>query len=77
MTRIFRLIGLVIIAATVLSIIGGIDATSASSVSKGIGYREVGSILFVVAFLVLVFVHLMCWGYKYEIRRSHRTVRVP
>ena len=54
MTCIFRITDLIIIAATALSIVGGIDATSTSSESKGITYQP-RNLALRVNFMVTIF----------------------
>lgn len=77
MSRIFRFIGLGVIAAMALSIVGGIDQASTTSASNHAKtYIQVGAILFAVVYVLLAVMHIVCWSYQYQIRSSHRAVRV-
>jgi len=77
MTRIFRLIGLGIIIAMALSIVGGIDQTSTSlqTIKNGANLNKIGAVIFVIMYVLLIVVHLACWQRWREIPSSHRAVR--
>lgn len=77
MTRFFRLLYLLGTAAFVVSIYGGANAVSndPSTLKTSTTLRHVGSILFAVLYILLVFVHAMCWTDASALNRHRRMVR--
>jgi len=76
LTRGYRLLGLVGVVALILSIVGGINATSTkpSELSQSNTYRHVGSILFVLLYALLIVVHVACWFFASRLTKHRRTV---
>jgi len=72
----FRLLGLLATIALILSIVGGVDASSssASDQSSGTTLRRAGSFLFLVLYVAVVLFHFWAWSWKEEISPHHRTL---
>jgi hypothetical protein len=73
MIRIFRLIGLVALAALGITIAGGVVTSPART---GRILRQAGTIVFGVVYLLLVIVHVMCWTYEQFISRRGRNLLI-
>ncbi|KAF7982887.1 hypothetical protein HWV62_25134 [Athelia sp. TMB] len=76
LTRLFRLLYLLSIAAFVISIYGGSEATSdsPSTLKTSTTLRHVGSILFAVLYVLLVIVHGICWRMVDQLMMHRKTL---
>jgi len=78
LTRGYRLLGAIGIVGFILSIVGGINAssTSQSQLNQSKTFRHVGSILFIVLYGLLIAVHIGCWLRASELTRARRTLLI-
>jgi len=78
MSRTLRLIGALTIAAMAIAIAGGVNQYSSkhSDVTTGRTLRRVASVIFAVAFVLIVIVHIASWSYRYVIMKHRRTLLV-
>lgn len=77
-TRVFRLLGLLATIALALSIYGGTEASSSSQSSQKSSnqLRQIGAILFLVLYVLLVGVHVFCWMRSSLLMKNRRTLLV-
>jgi hypothetical protein len=76
-TRSFRFVGGLAIVALALTVSGGVDASSLNpgEAKQGRTLRQVGVIIFAVVYVLLVFVHVVCWSYVWQLSSRGRQVR--
>lgn len=74
MTRVFRLLGLLATAALVLTIYGATKSGDAADVNSGTTLRHVGVILFVVLYVLLAAIHVLCWQRVNTLMKHRRSV---
>lgn len=74
--RLWRILGLLNTIALILSIIGGTDSTStdSSKLSQANTYRRASTILFLVLYLLLAGIHVMCWMKSGSLMKHRRKV---
>ncbi|KAJ7770826.1 hypothetical protein DFH07DRAFT_805385 [Mycena maculata] len=72
-TRMFRAVAFFLVVAMALAIAGGILGTHIAPTQGHVGdiLRKTAAVLYGVLYLVLIVIHMRCWGDRYEMR-SHR-----
>ena len=76
----FRFLGFLAIAALAISIAGddlGTDLAHPSQAHTGMILRRAAAIIFGFLWVLLVFVHIGCWTYRYYLRSHRRRVWDP
>ncbi|PCH33292.1 hypothetical protein WOLCODRAFT_135033 [Wolfiporia cocos MD-104 SS10] len=74
-TRALQIMGILGTVALILSIVGGVQESSAkteSALTSAASTRHIGAILFVVLFALIVLLHVLCWANKSRIAPYRR-----
>lgn len=76
MTHVFRFLGVFSLLGLILSVVGGSssDTTDPDKLSQATTMKHASVILYLVLYILLIAVHVMCWMHSSTLMKHRKTV---